>query len=364
MTPKTQPSILFVDDEILILKSLERLFEDEGYLLFKATGGEEALEFLTKQKVTLIVSDYRMPQMDGVTFLEKASAICPDALRIMLTGYADMEAIIKSINYGQVFRFISKPWDEEELKALIRNCIQHYNILEENKYLNEISKTQNDELKNLNQQLQQSLDERAKEIQEKNKRLELFYKALEQSFFETIKLIMKLIEMTNKKLAEHSKRVALYAENIAKSMGFTPNEIRNIQIAALLHDFGKIHLPQEILLKKESELSSEQLQQLKQHPMLGNTYISSIERLKKVSEIILYHHENMDGSGYPFGKEGDKIPVESRILAVCNAYDHLLNGDISEGTALSREEALARIQSLTEKNFDATIVQHLAKTLK
>lgn len=364
MNSRQPPSILFVDDEILILKSLERLFEDEGYLFFKATGGEEALELLSRQKVTLIVSDYRMPQMDGVTFLEKASLICPEALRIMLTGYADMEAIIKAINYGQVFRFITKPWDEEELKALIKNCINHFNILEENKYLSELSRTQNDELKNLNQQLQQSLDERAREIQEKNKRLELFYKALEQSFFETIKLIMKLIEMTNKNLAEHSKRVALYAENIAKSMGFAPNEIRNIQIAALLHDFGKIHLPQDILFKKESSLSSEQTQQLKQHPMIGNTYISSIERLKKVSEIILYHHENLDGTGYPFGKEGDKIPVESRILAVSNAYDHLTSGDILGETPLSKEEALAQIQTLTEKHFDANIVQHLEKTVK
>ena len=364
MTPKAPPSILFVDDEILILKSLERLFEDEGYLIFKATGGEEALEFLSKQKVMLIVSDYRMPQMDGVTFLEKASAICPEALRIMLTGYADMEAIIKSINYGQVFRFITKPWDEAELKVLIKNCIQHFNIIEENKYLSELTRTQNDELKNLNQELQKSLEERTKEIQEKNKRLELFYRALEQSFFETIKLIMKMIEVTNKKLADHSKRVALYAENIAKSMGFAPNDIRNIQIAALLHDFGKINLPQEILFKKQSDLSPEQINQLKQHPLLGNTYLSSIERLKKISDIILLHHENLDGSGYPFGKEGDKIPVESKILAVSNAYDHLTSSDISGETPLSREEALAQIQSLTGTCFEATIVAHLEKSVK
>ena len=173
-----------------------------------------------------------------------------------------------------------------------------------------------------------------------------------------------MMEMTNKMLAEHSKRVALYAENIAKSMTFTPNEIRNIQIAALLHDFGKIHLPQDILFKKENLLSSEQLQQLKQHPMIGNTYLSSIERLKKVSEIILYHHENIDGSGYPFGKEGDKIPVESRILAISNTYDHLISGDLLGELPLNREEALAKIQSLTGKCFDANIVQHLEKTVK
>lgn len=357
-------SILFIDDEPYILKSLERLFEDEGYEIITSLNGKEALELLNTRPVTVIVSDFRMPDMDGVQVFESATIICPDAIRVMLTGYADIESIISAINHGQVFRFITKPWNGEEFKTMIQYCIKHHEMLKENKFLAELSLKQNEELKTLNISLQKSIDERTMEIHEKNKKLELLYKALDISFFETIKLILKVIEMTNSKLSEHCKKVMNIAENIAKKMELPSSDLRNIQFAALLHDMGKINIPQSILFKRDTLLSSAEKKSLNQHPVTGNAYLSSIERLKKVAEIILNHHENFDGSGYPSGRSGDSIPLESRIIAVADAYENLTSGWVVGNKKLSSPDAVSEINNLAGKTYDPNVTEVLKNVVK
>jgi response regulator RpfG family c-di-GMP phosphodiesterase len=357
-------SILFIDDEPYILKSLQRLFEDEDYEILTANSGPEGLKILESRTVTLIISDYRMPETDGVQFLLKAASLCPDAIRVMLTGYADIEAIVSAINQGQVFRFITKPWNEEEFKLMVKDCIKHYEMRKENLRLTDLSVKQNEELKILNADLQSKVDGKTKEIQEKNITLERLYKALDQSFYETIKLILKVIEMNNKKLGEHSKKVTFLAESIGKSMGLSQQELRNIQIAALLHDLGKINLPPEILFRKESLLTPDQRQALRQHPLTGNIYLASIERLKPVSEIILHHHEAPDGSGYPFGKKEEDIPLEAKIINVADGYDNATSGAIQGNAPLPPREALLQMKSLAGLKYSSQILEHLERILK
>ncbi|MBN2143360.1 MAG: response regulator [Candidatus Aureabacteria bacterium] len=358
------PSILFIDDEPYILKSLQRLFEDENYEILTANNGEEGLKILESRPVTLVISDYRMPEIDGVQFFLKAAELNPDAIRIMLTGYADIEVIVSAINQGQVFRFITKPWNEEEFKLMVKDCIQHHELRMENRRLNELTFRQNEELKILNTNLQSKIDAATKEIQGKNVKLELLYKALDQSFFETIKLILKVIETHNNKLGEHSKKVTHLAESIGKDMGLSQQELRNVQIAGLLHDLGKINLPLEILFKNESLLSPEQRQALRQHPLTGNMYLASIERLKPVSEIILHHHENLDGSGYPFGKKEEEIPLEAKIISVADAYANAVSGLIHGSAPLMPHEAFQQIKVQAGTKFDPKILDHLEQVLK
>jgi len=353
-------TILFVDDEQNILNSLERLFEDNDYRILTATSGEMGLKLLQENKdVSLIVSDFRMPLMDGVEFLKEASAINNNALRIMLTGYADIEVIIEAINTGKIFRFISKPWNNDEFPLLIQNLLDHYEILIENKKLNEITIEQNEKLKGLTKNLQGTVEDRMKELDDKNKKLELYFKALSKSFFDTVKLISQVIEMANHKLGQHSKNVAKIAVLIAKKMDLPFDKIRDIEISGLLHDIGKMNLPVDTLFKSTSMLTNEQKIAIKHHPENGSDSLSSVTQLKKIANIILNHHEAIDGSGYPSRKTANEIPLEAKIISVANHYDNLTSGLILGEKQLTPEDALTSMQKSVDTLFDAEIATHL-----
>jgi PAS domain S-box-containing protein len=141
-----QCSILAVDDEQNILNSLIRLFRSEGYKLFTAINAEKGLEILKGNKIQLVISDYRMPEIDGVKFLQRVKGLYPDAIRIVLSGYADVSAIIDAINKGEIYKFITKPWNDEELKLAVRRSLEQYELIQENRRLTERIRLQNEEL--------------------------------------------------------------------------------------------------------------------------------------------------------------------------------------------------------------------------
>lgn len=142
-------AIMFVDDEQNILNSLVRLFRNENYEIFTATSGADALKILEDNEVSLIISDHRMPEMSGVEFLSKVIEITPDTIRIMLTGYADLEASIDAINKGEVYRFITKPWKDEELRLTVKQSIEYRDLMLANRTLTRTVKRQSQVLKKL-----------------------------------------------------------------------------------------------------------------------------------------------------------------------------------------------------------------------
>lgn len=144
-----KPAVLFVDDEENILSSLVRLFRKEDYELLTATSGTDGLKILESRDISLVISDHRMPGMTGVDFLARAKEISPDTMRIMLTGYADLEAAISAINKGEVYRFISKPWNDEELKLTVRQSLDYRDLVLKNRSLTRTVKKQYDVLKGL-----------------------------------------------------------------------------------------------------------------------------------------------------------------------------------------------------------------------
>ncbi len=158
-------AILLVDDEPQILNSVRRLLRKESYRGFTAESGAEGLAVLRENTVHMIISDQRIPQMTGTEFLQQAKKLCPEAIRVMLSGYAEPEAILASINLGEVFRFIAKPWDDDDLRATIRQCMEHHAIVEENRRLTEQSARQVEQLEVLNRMLKMSVDERTRSLQ-------------------------------------------------------------------------------------------------------------------------------------------------------------------------------------------------------
>ncbi|HAS18084.1 MAG TPA: two-component system response regulator, partial [Nitrospiraceae bacterium] len=232
----TKHTILLVDDEENILNALNRVLRREGFRIFTATSGNQALLTMDKEKITLILSDCRMPGMDGIELLAEVRKRTPDTIRMMLTGYADMETSMAAINRGEVYRFITKPWNDDELKLIIKDGIHQYELVQENRYLHELTQKQNLILKDLNSNLEQKVSERTREV-------EMLFKELEQNFFDVVRVFTGLMELKSPYLGGHAKRVAALSRRLAEKIGLPTDEVLNIEVAALLQDIGTLGFP-------------------------------------------------------------------------------------------------------------------------
>jgi len=197
--------LLFVDDEENILNSLKRLFQDDGYEIYTVTNGFDGIKLLNEHEFSLILSDYRMPELNGVEFLKLAREKSPETVRIILTGFADMDTAVTAINEGEVYKFIEKPWESECIKVQIKRAVEYYELICERKKLLEKIKQQNEELKEWNENLEKRIEEKSKELKLAYEKLQLKVKELEgkdkilqflltiHSFEETLDLILKVI---------------------------------------------------------------------------------------------------------------------------------------------------------------------------
>jgi two-component system NtrC family sensor kinase len=162
--------ILCVDDEKNVLRAIERLFLDSEYEILTATSGDEGLEILKKTKpIQLVISDYRMPKMNGVDFLKEVCKLRPETVRIVLSGYADTAAIVEAINEGQIYKFMPKPWNDDELKVAISNAIEHYFMQQKNIQLTRELEEKNRQLQEINNNLERLVEERTSDLRMQNK---------------------------------------------------------------------------------------------------------------------------------------------------------------------------------------------------
>lgn len=327
MSNKYRHTILLVDDEVSITKSLQRLFRKEDYTILTASSGQEGLETLKKSEklVSLIISDQRMPEMTGAEFLERAKKIFPSAMRFLLTGYSDMEAITEAVNRGEIHRYITKPWNDEDLLIQVRNAIQQYELLIENKRLLALTKKQNRELNELNKNLEKKIEERSGEIIKKNKELEA-------NLYNTVRAFASLAEMHAPTLAGHGRRVALMSREVAQLLALSEEEITQIEIAALLHDIGKLGFPEKFMSYRENSWSPEDMELFRKHPEEGQAIVRFINRLDHVGLLIRSHHERYDGHGYPDKLSEEMIPIGSMIIAVTDAYDKIVHLKAQQNT--------------------------------
>ncbi|HOE43997.1 MAG TPA: response regulator, partial [Rhodoferax sp.] len=232
----TPPTLLFVDDEPSILSSLQRLFRPKGYKILTAESGDAGLAILDAQPVDLVISDMRMPKMDGAQFLEKVREKTPETMRLLLTGYADVTSTINAINKGEIYRHISKPWDDNDIVLIVKKALEHKALRAENQRLLVLTQQQNDELKDLNSGLEKRVQERTAEIEQINSFLNLANGKLKQNFLVSIKVFSGLIELREGAVAGHARRVADMARRIASRMTLPTQVQQDVFVAALLHD--------------------------------------------------------------------------------------------------------------------------------
>ena len=342
---EAQATLLFVDDEANILSALKRLFHPSGYRILTAESGKAGLGILEREKVDLIISDMRMPEMSGAQFLEQARARWPDSVRILLTGYADITSTIDAINKGRIYRYISKPWEDHDMILLVRQALERKVLEQEKKRLDALTQRQNEELKELNGSLEQKVQDRTAELRQAMDFLNLAHENLKKGFLTSIHVFSNLIELREGALAGHSRRVADLARKIAQRMGLSESETQDVLIAGLLHDIGKFALPDKLLQNPFGALTPEERAEVVKHPALGQAALMALEQLKEAARLIRSHHEHFDGMGYPDGLIGTAIPLGARILALANDYDAL-----QIGTLASKRMSAAETSSFIEGN--------------
>lgn len=356
-------SILLVDDEENILRALQRLLMDEENVeITTATSGEEGLKALPDLvNLGLIVSDQRMPGMTGALFLEKAREIKPDASRIILTGYADVTAAVDAINKGGAWRYLAKPWNDEELVRVIHEGLERYRIIIENRRLNELVLKQNRELDEWNANLKQRVLAQTTEIRKKNEELTQANGRLKSAFDGVIAAFTELINMRDKRFRRHGENVSSLARQVAQTMKLPPEEIELIRIAGLLHDIGELGIADEILRKERHARHPEEQEAYRSHPVRGQSAIDAIEHLRPAGLLIRHHHEQWDGHGFPDGLKGDAIPLGARILAYADLIDHVVGNDPPEhGLA----KAMATVEIEQGRRLDPSLLSVFRVTAK
>ena len=303
---------------------------------------------LEKEEVDLIVSDMRMPGMDGAMLLAQVASNYPDVVRILLTGYADMDSTIRAVNEGHIYRYISKPWEDNDIKITVQKALETKHLQIERDRLLELTRKQNEALKDLNQNLEKKVEERTEE-------LKVAHESLRKSYFSSIKMFSNLIELREGAVSGHSKRVAENAQKVALKLGLDKEQIQQVFFAALLHDIGKICLSDELIRKPFNSLAPMDKKVVAKHPVLGDALLMSFGPLHDAAKMIRSHHEYLDGSGYPDRLKDDAIPLGAKILAVVNDYDALQNGGIVP-KRLPPEEARQYLISNRGRLYDADVV--------
>ena len=340
-------TVLFVDDEENILRSLKRLTMDEPFETVTATSGEEGLRFLAENRsVGVVVSDQRMPGMTGVEFLAKSRELAPEALRIVLTGYADITATMDAINRGGAYRYVTKPWQDTEFLQTIRDAVEHCRVLRENRRLQELVNRQNEELKEWNGRLKERVLEQTAQIRKRNEDLHAMNERLRDNFHGSIRAFAGLIELRDREVRNHSHNVAELSVSVAKLLKISAAETDKIGNAALLHDIGKIGMSDDLLAKDPERMSPRELQQYMLHSVRGQTAIDGVEELRDCGVLIRHHHEYFNGTGFPDRLAGEAIPLGARIIGMADFVDRaisrLTGSDVLEYAIMKLREEVGR----------------------
>jgi len=283
--------ILAVDDEESIRVFLKTILESEGYLCDTATSAGEAISRLRENPYDVILTDIMMPGMSGIELLELVREREDEIAVIMLTALNDIDVSIQALKSG-AYDYITKPFRLDDVTISVEMALQKRALILENR--------------DYQRNLEKKVLEQSRKIQ--------------SSFIKSIEALARTLEAKDPDTRDHSLRVTEYSVRTAEEMGLSPAEVENIRVAAALHDIGKIGISDTILDKDES-LRQEEMEHIHRHPLIAAQILGPIDELKEIIELIKYHHENYDGTGYPEGLSGEDIPLGSRIIAVADAFD-------------------------------------------
>jgi len=332
-----RPSVLIVDDDSLVRELLADVFVGGGYDCRTASNGAQAIETFEVERPPLTFTDVRMPMVDGLEFLRRALTIDADAAVVVLTGYGDVRTAVDSLNVG-AYDFILKPVDPDELLITASRALERRQLLIERRLHNEM------------------LERR---VAEATSELAATVRHLEETYRVTLEALGSAIDTRDVGTHAHSRRVRGYSLAIARAHGVPAADLTDIEHGVLLHDIGKIGIPDAILLKP-GPLTPAEWGVMRSHPEIGRRLIEKIPFLRGAVAIVYHHHERWDGTGYPLGLRGTDIPLGARIFAVADALD-AMTFDRPYSRAISFETARDEIKRCAGTHFDPAVVATFAK---
>ena len=320
------PYCLIVDDEPRLRQMLVHLMRADGFSCLEAENGEAAIAVLERQPVTLVMSDLRMPQLDGIGLLRQMRARWPDTAVVMITAVADVEVAVSCLAMGAM-DYLTKPFHLEEVRARVAQALEKRRLVLENRGY------------------QQSLQDK----------VAIQARRLEELFLASVQSLAEALEVKDPYTRGHSVRVSHYSVVIAREMGLGDELLRRIELGGHVHDIGKIGVREDVL-NKPGKLTNDEYQHIMTHPMVGWKILAPLlGDMPEALSIVRSHHERFDGRGTPDGLAGASIPLEARITAAADSFD-AMTSDRPYRPGLSMNEALAEIVRCSGTQFDPQVV--------
>jgi len=349
-------TLLLVDDEENIISSLRRLLRGEPYALLTCNDGETALQLLEQQPVDLVISDARMPGMDGATLLAEVQQRWPNCLRILLTGYADLSTTVKAINQGQIYRYISKPWDDNELKLIIRQALAFQHSERERLRLEQLTLEQNQRLHVLNATLEQRVRDRTAEVEQTADMLDLAYAELRRSYVTATEVFASLVGQRLGREQQTNAQVIALVKAYAEQQQLDESISHDLAMAAALYNIGKLAWDDQLLQRPSDLMYKDERARYRQYPIVGESLLMTLEPIKDAGLLIRHHQERWDGKGFPDRLAGDVIPLGSRLLKLAVDFIELQRGLVLE-RRLSRDAALLLIRKYSGQLYDPQLCE-------
>jgi response regulator RpfG family c-di-GMP phosphodiesterase len=355
-------SVLAVDDEPNIVSALRRTLRSRGFTVHTALGGAEGLKLLDVQPVDAIISDMRMPEMTGAQFLQAARLKMPDAVRVLLTGYADITSTIEAVNHGEIFRYLSKPWDDDVLLSVLHDGLERKRLARERDRLLALTSEQNAQLQAHAEQLEERVRERTRDLQAANDAVNAAHARITADFQGTVKMLSTILEKRPGLTDGCSRRVAEHVRHLGPRVGLCGDALQDAVYAALLEDLGKLTFPEPWLTTPLHALKSRDRDEFIKHPLHGDGYLMSLASLRGAGRVLHSLYERWDGKGMPAHLEGEAIPLGSRVLRAASEYERLRSGSI-ETRRFSHEDACTWLRNGSGTRFDPTVSAALAALL-
>lgn len=313
--------ILVIDDEEDNLFLLKRTLERD-YRVTVVTSAEEALEILNREPIDLVLADNRLPGMTGIQLCAEVARRWPDTIRILVTGYTEVKDLLDAINQGQVYQYVTKPWEAPQLKLTIKRALESFDLAQETKRL--VS------------------------------RLWENFMRIKGNYLQSLSSLVTAVEANDRYMNGHAQRVRDMSVNLGNEVGLTDERLKHLEWGALLHDLGTHWISTEIL-QKPSPLTDEEREIVQRHPNIGAELLDFSYAFDEVREIIMSHHEWWNGSGYPASLKGEEIPQLARIVAVAETFDALVSERPHRG-AYPAETALEILQESAGTHLEPELV--------
>ena len=352
------PKILFVDDEPAILKSLARSARYDGWHIFLANSAQQAITLANDHDFSVIISDMRMPNMDGASLLKTFLTQKPDTVRILLSGYSDMSALMSAINDAHIYNYLIKPWNDVQLRQLITEAIQQRHTLIDQKKSVLLNDKKMTKLSKLALILKKQVQERSIEVDQSMLLLQQEHGRHTEALFDSLKILNRLIN-SHSHCAPQEDFVCLYSEKLAREIGLVGTDLEATKLTAALHKIGLLMLPEKIRTKPLYMLSVDERKLHQQHPLWAEQCLGQSGNLKNIARFVRHQNEYVNGEGYPDRLHTHQIPLISQIVGLVSDFYAAYQGDI-EATIYGRDAAKEYVQSWAGKRYDTALVQSLS----